>query len=239
MGTFKLLSVSNDAKTVKGEAVGFLTGILYMAPYTLSGHNVCPMASPGCIAGCLNTAGRASFTPGIHEARKRKTQWYFKDRLGFMQQLVRDICSLERKAKRLGLKPVVRLNGTSDIIWERVPVILADGWLNQNIMSLFPHVTFYDYTKHLATKRPNLPKNYSLTFSLDERPESMTRAEDALAMGWNVSVVFRKEIPETYLGRPVVIGDETDLRFLDAPGVWVGLKAKGKAKKDTSGFVRD
>jgi hypothetical protein len=33
-------------------------------------------------------------------------------------------------------------------------------------------------------------------------------------------------------------GDESDLRFLDPQGVIVGLYAKGKAKKDTSGFVK-
>jgi hypothetical protein len=37
---------------------------------------------------------------------------------------------------------------------------------------------------------------------------------------------------------PVFNGDESDLRFLDPKGVIVGLYAKGKAKKDTSGFVK-
>jgi hypothetical protein len=52
----------------------------------------------------------------------------------------------------------------------------------------------------------------------------------------NVAVVF-DTLPTTYLGRPVVNGDDTDLRFLDPQGVVVGLKAKGRAKKDTSGFT--
>jgi hypothetical protein len=58
----------------------------------------------------------------------------------------------------------------------------------------------------------------------------------ALSNGMNVAAVFHK-VPETYLGRTVINGDETDLRFLDPKGVIVGLKAKGKAKKDTTGFV--
>ena len=45
-------------------------------------------------------------------------------------------------------------------------------------------------------------------------------------------------MPETYLGRPVFNGDESDLRFLDPKNVIVGLYAKGKAKKDTTGFVK-
>jgi len=45
-------------------------------------------------------------------------------------------------------------------------------------------------------------------------------------------------MPETYEGTPVFNGDDSDLRFLDPKGVVVGLYAKGKAKKDTSGFVK-
>jgi hypothetical protein len=104
----------------------------------------------------------------------------------------------------------------------------------QNIMLAFPNVIFYDYTK-LANRR-NLPPNYSLTFSLSE--DNDKSAEQALANGLNVAAVFRK-IPPTFLGRTVVDGDVSDLRFLDPSGVIVGLKAKGKAKKDTSGFVRN
>ena len=41
----------------------------------------------------------------------------------------------------------------------------------------------------------------------------------------------------TFLNRPVVDGDKSDLRFLDGENVIVGLIAKGQAKKDQSGFV--
>ena len=59
-------------------------------------------------------------------------------------------------------------------------------------------------------------------------------------MGINVAVVFRNaELPDKWLGIKVINGDKHDLRFKDAKGCIVGLKAKGKAKKDKSGFVVD
>lgn len=57
----KLLSVSADAKTVKGNEYGYLTGILYLAPANLSGYEVCPKASDGCKAGCLFYAGFGAY----------------------------------------------------------------------------------------------------------------------------------------------------------------------------------
>ena len=60
----------------------------------------------------------------------------------------------------------------------------------------------------------------------------------------NVAVVFRDKIPKSYKGYEVIDGDDSDLRFLDKFKSWetggiVGLKAKGPAKKDKSGFVVD
>jgi hypothetical protein len=80
-----------------------------------------------------------------------------------------------------------------------------------------------------------MPANYHLTFSRKENNQAMV--ELIAKMGGNVAVVFADKLPATYLGKPVIDGDETDLRFLDGKGVIVGLKAKGKAKKDESGFV--
>jgi hypothetical protein len=132
-------------------------------------------------------------------------------------------------AEKKGLIPVFRLNGTSDLSWEKYEV--ANG---KNIFQMFPDVQFYDYTKVLGRKTGDI-KNYHLTFSnADGNINDVLAAKHA---GLNIAVVFRKELPETYLGRKVINGDETDLRFLDPSNVIVGLKAKGKAKKDTSGFV--
>ena len=226
----KLLSDANP-KIQKGTAKGYLTFILHLAPGKLSGYNVCPGASAGCLATCLNTAGRGRFD-NIQQARIRKTRWLFSERDGFMAQLVKDIQAGIRKAGRANLTPVFRLNGTSDIRWETIPV-----GSHRNIFEMFPNVQFYDYTK-LANRR-NIPANYHLTFSRSE--ENDAKVPDAIANGMNVAVVFSTkksaDLPTVYRSLPVVDADETDLRFLDPKGSICGLRAKGGAKKDTSGFV--
>jgi len=226
----KLLNIDANAKTDKGQGRGYITAILYLAPADESGYEVCPMASQGCRKACLNKAGMGAFS-NVQAARIAKTKWYFEDRVAFMAQLMTEVRAFIRKAFKAGLIPVVRLNGTSDIPWERVPV---EGM--PNIMAHFPTVQFYDYTKR--HNRRDLPDNYHLTFSLAEDNDS--RASAAASNGANVAVVFRTDkFPATFMGMPVVDGDADDLRFLDGKGVVVGLKAKGPAKKDTSGFVRD
>lgn len=227
----QLLGTANT-KTLKGLKQGYQTSILHLAPSNLSGHNVCPKASPGCINVCLNTAGRGIFET-IQDARIAKTQYFFDNRAGFMSDLHRNIEAAQRKAARLGLVPVIRLNGTSDIAWERIAYSHA-GIHYANVMAAFPMVQFYDYTKCLGRR---LPANYSLTFSKSETNELDCR--EALRQGLNVAVVFdhSKPMPAAYLNRPVVTGEESDLRFLDRPNSIVGLIAKGRAKKDASGFV--
>jgi hypothetical protein len=236
----KLLNVDANAKTVKGQDKGFLTGILYLAPGNLSGKQVCPMASPGCLAACLNTAGRGAFTT-TQTARIKKTKYYFAERDAFMAQLHKEIGALIRKAERMDLLPCVRLNGTSDIVWERVPVAGQN-----NIMDCYPALPFYDYTKR--HNRRDLPGNYHLTFSLAEN--NAEHAYRAFSNGLNVAIVYRNDIPRhgtigpsaTYglhHCAPVLDGTEHDLRFLDTRGHIVGLCAKGRARYDTSGFIRD
>jgi hypothetical protein len=227
-----LISIDTNAKTKKGQAKGYLTGILYLAPSTESGViNTCGYASAGCRAACLFTAGRGAFQ-NVRKARVDKTLLFHSAKADFMDQLVKDIQGLKKKAERLGMKPCVRLNGTSDISWESVPAGKAS-----NIFELFPDVPFYDYTKNIKKviklKEKPLP-NYSLTFSRSE--SNKAHAELALSLGVNVATVF-KNVPESFSGHSVIDGDQSDLRFLDPKGVIVGLKAKGKAKKDTSGFV--
>jgi hypothetical protein len=218
----KLLTLGNT-KTVKGEALGYQTYIMHLAPARMSGYQVCPMASAGCASACLNTAGRGRFTR-TQEARVRKTKWFFEDRASFLANLVKDIEAAIRKSKRENFIPVFRLNGTSDIRWETVPVMH-----HQNIMAMFPQVQFYDYTK--LANRTLLPKNYHLTFSRSE-----VNAQELVTTPLNIAVVFNT-LPATYMGREVIDGTETDLRFMDAPNVVVGLLAKGKGKQDRSGFV--
>lgn len=215
----KLLTLSNP-KSRKGESFGYLTGMLMLSPSDLSGVNLCPYSSAGCRAACLNTSGRGAFAK-TQVARLNKTKWFLNDRKGFIEQLKLDIKALIRKAKREQLIPCVRLNGTSDIPWERIaPELFAE----------FPDLIYYDYTKWPEAARSNRPANYYLTQSYNEElPNVITKA--------NLAVVFRKELPNEYMGKRVIDGTEHDLRFLDDSNVIVGLIAKGKAKYDTKGFV--
>ncbi len=224
----KLLSTANP-KIQKGTKLGYLSFILHLAPATLSGKETCPKRTAGCTAACLNTAGRGGMfrkgenTNMIQQARIRKTKMFFEQRDAFMAQLEKDIKLGIKQAAKLGLTPVFRLNGTSDLAWEKYGII-----------EKFPQVQFYDYTKVLGRKVAHL-QNYHLTFSAaDGNDADVARA---VAQGMNVAAVFDK-LPSEYMGKTVINADEHDLRFLDPKGVIAGLKAKGKAKKDTSGFVR-
>ena len=225
----KLLGIANT-KTMKGEKLGYLTFIMHLAPSTLSGYQVCPSASAGCTKACLNLSGMGKFS-NVQAARISKTKWFFEDRQAFMAQLVKEIEAAIRKANRMKLLPVFRLNGTSDIRWEIYPVT-RNGVEYGNIMEAFPQQQFYDYTK--IPNRRDLPRNYHLTFSRSEVNEML--ALDVMRSGMNVAVVF-DEIPAKWMGVKVVDGTETDLRFLDEDFVVVGLKANGKAKKDQTGFT--
>jgi hypothetical protein len=232
-----LLSVSADAKTTKGETLGFLTGILYLAPATTTKWNTCSMAKIAqCDKACLYTAGRGAMT-SVQKARIAKTEWFFTERNTFMQQLVVDITKLINKARKQGLQPLVRLNGTSDIRWEAVSFVDINGVEQTNIFDVFPDVQFYDYTKD--ANRKALPSNYDLTFSYSGVEGFQPFVDKAVSKGMRMAVVFRKEIdiPMTFKGIKVVSGDKSDVRHLDDDAVIVGLYAKGQAKLDNTGFV--
>jgi hypothetical protein len=239
----KLLSTGNP-KILKGMKQGYNTYILHLAPANLSGYETCPKRTAGCSAACLNTAGRGGmFKKGattniIQEARKRKTRMFFEDRAEFLKTLVADIELALKQSNKMNLVPVFRLNGTSDLSFEKYSVV-RNGVEYKNVFEAFPDVQFYDYTKVLGRKISGIT-NYHLTFSAADGND--TDVQKAIEQGYNVATVFgiKKTVPmpEKYNGLPVFNGDESDLRFLDPKGVIVGLYAKGKAKKDESGFVK-
>jgi hypothetical protein len=234
-----LLTVDANAKTVKGQEFGFMTGILYMAPSDISGRNVCSMAEiAGCKNACLYTAGRGAMN-SVQAARIRKAKFFFSNRQQFMEILVKDIQALVRKAAKKGMIPLVRLNGTSDIKWENVRFDYGFGNEQITIFDLFPNVQFYDYTK-IANRR-DLPANYDLTFSYSGTLAFQKYVNQAIESGMRIAAVFRKraDIPAKFLGLQCVDGDNSDIRHIDPKGVIVALYAKGKAKKDNSGFVID
>lgn len=234
-----LLSIGADAKTVKGETYGFLTGILYLAPYTTTKWNTCSMAAIAqCSKACLYTAGRGAMAP-VARGRINKTVWFFEERHTFMLQLAANIRQLVNKAAKQNKAPLIRLNGTSDIRWENVGFTDANGIAYANIMKAFPDVQFYDYTKD--ANRKALPTNYDLTFSDSGVSAYQKYVDIAISNGMRIATVFRDvaSIPTMHRGMSVIGGDNSDIRHLEDKGVVVALYAKGKAKQDTSGFVFD
>lgn len=234
-GVNYLLSINSDPKTIKSNksGKGYLTAIQYFAPAKESGFEVCAARSAGCTAACLHTAGNPAYFKNKSKARKNRTKLFFLDRTTYEILLYAELVKFVRKCEILGLKPAVRLNGTSDIVWERVC-----AWIFQE----FPQVQFYDYTK--IEKRMHsqwsMPENYDLTFSRSEdNQEAIERvlASNPLA---RVAVVFSTKrtgtLPTTYLGYTVGDADKDDLRFTDTSRI-AGLRAKGDARTDDSGFV--
>lgn len=223
-----LLSPGNsNAKTVKNELTTF---ILYLAPANmLPGFNLCPFASKGCKKVCLNTAGRGKFS-NVQLARLNKSKFWAFNRAQFYIQLSNEILSINSKAIKTSQKIAIRLNGTSDIDH----IDLINRFTGINVLTL-SNVIFYDYTKNPNHIKKYIGTNYKLTFSRSETNES--KALEVLKAGGNIAVVFSNELPATFHGFNVINGDESDLRYFDPSNIVVGLKAKGSAKKDNSGFV--
>lgn len=241
-----LIRSGDNAKTVKGDGV-YETAVMYLAPSDVSGAgNVCPMAlTAACRAACLYSAGRGAFN-SVQQARINKTRRFFADRDAFMHDLVTDLAGFEAYCARKGVKPAVRLNGTSDIQWERIPC-KRNGEAFANVFEAFPDIVAYDYTKIVKRVYRELPRNYSLVLSYSEANTDYANSVITAhrETGANVAVVFRDKdkraryMANWFRGIPVIDGDRDDLRFNDPRGVIVGLYAKGKAKADQSGFVID
>ena len=229
---YKLLSVNSNPKIDKSNKVSeeYWSCIMHLRPVSTK---ICPYQDiAGCKTGCLNTAGLGGVYPSIQDARQKKTDLFLNDQEEFMRVLVKDIHTFIRACNRKDKLPAIRLNGTSDIQWEYIAI---DG--HENIFKMFPSVQFYDYTKIPTRKVEHIP-NYHLTWSYSEANDKYAKLFDKVPN--NKAVVFRtKDLPKMFKGLKVINGDTHDMRFLDTPNSVIGLKAKGQAKKDTSGFVID
>jgi len=173
----------------------------------------------------------------VQRARKSKTEFWYTQQKSFLFSICADIWELQEKASRNNQKLLVRLNGTSDIPFENFEVIYG-----RTIFSLFPNVQFYDYTKHPSRNlEGKTVGNYDLTYSFSSitpKPISikgLTNPDNS-----SVAVVFQKkeDIPKSFRSWEVIDGDDTDERHIEPKNVVVALYAKGKAKKDNSGFVQ-
>jgi hypothetical protein len=249
-----LLTLDNP-KVAKGGKKGEVTAVLHLLPHKEYGRlaalngdtvkrvtNLCPWAG-ACAASCLNTAGRGgipmatyngrAFANNVQHGRYKRTRLYDTDPEAFRVQLERDMATVATWAESLGLTVSFRLNGTSDVHWEGVFPGLA----------VPAAAVRYDYTKDPRRGFAGTVDGVRYTYSLDVNHTREALATRILAAGGNVAVVFNtkkgKPVPATWRGFPVVDGDETDLRHMDPPGHVVALRAKGKARNDRTGFVRD
>jgi len=222
----KLLSIGGNSKIVKTNKAA-AGRYLYAGLSLMPNDKVCAGAkAAGCMDTCLQSAGRGIFK-NVQAARRSKTEWFETDKDGFLDQLRKDLHALERKAKREGLKPLVRLNVLSDIAWEAY-----------NIPQSFPNIQFHDYTKRVGRIGSKfVPDNYHLTFSYSNKPTYAKQIETALNKNANIAVVFSGGLPSKFLGRKVIDGDLHDLRIEDDAGIIIGLRAKGKAKSQANDFV--
>ena len=232
-------SINSSAKIIKNKKVSNnYTYVLYLLPHKASGYQVCPMATPECIAGCLNTSGRVIMdignTNSILSARLRKTRLFFEQRDLFKNWLIAELKTEQRKAKKDGYDFSVRLNGTSDINWNAYKV---NG---KTVFQLFPNVQFYDYTK-VPNRFLTMPENYHLTFSFNGT--NWIDCLDVLLDDNNVAVIFNikkgQPLPETFRGFKVIDGDLTDYRPNDGKGVIVGLRWKKIADKAVNEQIKN
>ena len=249
----KLIAVNSSVKVAKGLKKKYDTGIVYLSPYwSFDGYsNLCPSASPGCRATCLVTSGQLK-NPAPKQSQLDKTNFWLTNPNEFLSQAHREIESLIRSHAKPGKNNFcIRLNGTSDIPFERKSYTYK-GITYKSIMDAFPTVQFYDYTK-IYDRLGKTPKNYHLTFSASEI--NTKQWKEALQRGFQVAMVFGSQpgkvskstglyikkpdpLPKTYEGFQVIDGDDTDLTFTRPNGVIIGLRMKGKAENDTTGFVK-
>ena len=225
-----LLSKGGNAKINKNEVTTFN---LSLAPYkqNAKGINLCPKASKGCALACLFTAGRGKFT-NVQQARINKTNYYLFDKQKFMDQLAKEINKIALKSTITNEKFALRLNTLSDVDFVYQLKKYADlDLLNDDT---YKNIIVYDYTAIIGKVKKYLGTRYHLTLSRKEDNEQDVM--EALEMGGNVAIVF-KDLPKTYKGYRVVDGDKTDLEMTKYKNVVLGLKAKGDAKKDRTGFV--
>ena len=223
-GLSYLGSVASSSKIAKGLQYNEMTYILYLAPASMSGYNVCPMSTEECRTACLSESGHNRIDVkknAINNARIKKTKLFFEQREFFMAWLVTEIEKAKYQAESSGYKFSVRLNGTSDIEPTRFQ---HNGKV---LFELFDDVMFYDYTK--VAKRFNLLQfypNYDLTYSFSGH--NMFQCLDLLNKGnGRVAMVFEgKVLPQSFMGYKVIDGDAYDMRYLDEQGVIVGLKFK-------------
>ena len=246
------IGVESDPKSVKRNDLDlarsdqYLIGMLYLAPANMSGWNTCGKDSTkGCREACLVNAGqggivkRGETISRANLARIERTNLFFERRAETLTRIWSELAKLEKRAEKRGLKAAARLNGMSDLPWEKI----VNPETFQTVFEAFPNIQFYDYTPNfnrmMSFCKGLMPANYWLTFSRKETSINHMQCLAVLAAGGNVAVPFLTEdYPTEFYGRPTLDGTSSDLRFHDGRSHIVALCAKGrKAKQDRTGFI--
>jgi len=220
----KLLNYDN-AKTSKGEALGFRTAILYMTPSRHLINNVevnsCSNSNKACEVLCLAKSGHG-MKPIVKQARLNRSHLYYSNRELFNMTLEKEIKNHVKYSEKNGLVPVVRLNGTTDLNFF-------------DIYRKFPNITFYEYTKNIEMAlSKDKPENVHFTFSYSGT--NFLDSIKALENQINVAMVFEKDFikPKKIFGHDVLSGDNHDLRFLDSKEKIISLTYKSMMPKEAT-----
>lgn len=178
---------------------------------------ICPFRNVAqCAKPCLVSSGRGGFD-NVKNGRQAKTDFYLRDRKGFIAQLKKELANFEKLCFKNGVVPYIRLNVISDIQWE----LETNGAIPQS----FPNINFFDYTK-VAKRLDRTPSNYQLMFSYSNAPQYQESVKKALKTNVPISVVFFGDMPSTFMGKRVVNGDNSDIENLKHKGCIIGLKYK-------------
>lgn len=223
--------LGTSTKVQKGEEFEYMTKVMYLAPFNLSGLQVCPYATPACKRDCLGHSSGNLVFQQQSEILRTWAMHYYPSVFNF--KLDNAIKMLGFYASLQNMHAAVRLNGSSDLDWSETVARHASSG-----------VQFYDYTKDYERAVKSIGTEYHHTFSVSERPESIEKAVELVRKGGTAAIVTHRKPQEAlefgrwmsvYYDIPVNDGDRHDLRFLDK-GSMVTLSAKG-SMKDSSPFV--
>lgn len=228
-----------NMKTEKSSGEGVLTTGLNLAPHAtagLNGFDVCPKASQECRANCLGTeaGGNRQYPDTALSSKVLRTQFLAAHPEHAARLIDHEITQHEKRARKMGMIPGIRMNVTSDLSWEHYA---------PQLFQRHSGTQFYDYSKlpnrvlrSLAPPVPgsnsNLnsmghPVNYHLTLShtgTDHAESNDKAVSEVLKRGGVVAMVFKrgkksgglpKEILDHATGNryPVVNGDDDDNTF--------------------------
>jgi hypothetical protein len=206
-----VLLTKTSVKIDKSQNDDWLNAVMYLDPN--SDKNICKGASKGCRQSCLIYSGRMIMENAVN-ARKNRTDMYLKDKTLFNMILKGEISSMYMQAQKHGKRLAIRLNGTSDLDFS-------------DIYTAFPFVQFYEYTKRPdLAKKLNKIDNVHITFSKHENHSNLA-VDKLVKSGVNVAIVFKNQVPESFINIKVIDGDKHDRRFEDGKGSIIGLKLKG------------